>query len=319
MKNIVPEISIIIPSFRSEPTIKRTINSVIDQKLISCQIIIVEDGVLDNTSVILANFPAIEHIQLKVNQGACHARNIGMQAARSDYVMFLDADDYLDGELFLRNMLDTIQANQTSLVLGKCKKLWESSGKVRQFTPPENETREQLLFRWLCGHSGPAPCSIIWKKSEVERIGGWNENYSKNQDGELMIRAMLNGCSLSQSYIGTGVYVQHDGERVSARSDDKAFNCLRQLETYIGSNLPEEMQSTLQPALITYQLQVGLRALNFNRPDIAEDWLTKWSESRSKLGLRAFKQLGAKYAILNLLCLFLRPSRFVRIRKFLTG
>lgn len=319
MTNIVPEISIIIPSFRSEPTIRRAINSVLEQKLVSCQIIIVEDGVLDNTSAILADFPAIEHIQLEANQGACHARNIGMKAARSDYMMFLDADDYLDGEFFLRSMLETIQANQTSLVLGKCKKLWESSGKVWQFTPPENETREQLLFRWLCGHSGPAPCSIIWKKSEVERIGGWNENYSKNQDGELMIRAMLNGCNLSQSYIGTGVYVQHDGERVSARADDRAFDCLQRLEAYISSSLSEEKRATVQPALMTYQLQVGLRALNFNRPDIAEYWLTRWSESRSKLGLRAFKKLGAKYAILNLLCLSLRPSRFVRLRKFLTG
>lgn len=313
------DLSIIIPAYRAELTLSRTIDSVLAQESIEVEVIVVEDGVFDHTASVVGQYPMVKHVQFNTNQGACQARNRGLSLAQSDYVMFLDADDYLEEPHFLRNMLDTIQTNRTSLVLGKCKKLWESSGRVWQFVPPVSETPEQLLFRWLCGYSGPAPCSVIWKKSEVLRIGGWNESYSKNQDGELMIRAMLNDCSLSQSYAGTGVYVQHNGERVSDRADDKAFDCLARLEAYINKHLPATQMSYMRPALATYQLQVGLRALTFNRPDIANSWLQRWSESRSGLGFSELRRLGTKYVALNFLCALLGPSRFLKLRKSISG
>jgi glycosyltransferase involved in cell wall biosynthesis len=311
----VSELSIIIPAYRAENTLERTITSVLKQRVPGCQLIVVEDGVFDDTASVVGKYPSVKHIQLSANQGACYARNTGISSANGEYVMFLDADDYIEGQLFLKNMLETIKSKQTSLVLGRCKKLWEVTGKTWEFIPPENETAIRLLFRWLCGQSGPAPCSVIWKKSEIERIGGWDESFSKNQDGELMMRAMLSGCTLTQSYEGAGVYVQHEGERVSDRADDKAFECLARIEEYINKTLPAEQKAILEPALATYQLQVGLRALTFNRPDIAQAWLQRWSISRSELGLRALKQLGIKYTLLNLLCVFLGPSRFLKLRK----
>ena len=241
-----------------------------------------------------------------------------MQEADGEYVMFLDADDYLDGNTFLMSMLKVIKQTNSSVVLGKCKRFWEESGNSFYFTPPENETSFQLAFRWLCGQSGPPPCAVVWNKQELKRIGGWNESYSKNQDGELMLRAMFNGCSLSQNYDGRGVYVHHSGERVSGRIDDEAFQCLSRVEEYVKSQV-QESDLGFSVAIATYQLQVGLRALSFNRPDIGQEWFVKWSNSWSEIGLSQLRKLTIKYMTLNILCMLLSPHVFVKLRKRIKG
>jgi glycosyltransferase involved in cell wall biosynthesis len=312
------DLSIIIPAYRAELTLNRAINSVLDQESINAELIVVEDGVFDGTASVVEQYVTVKHVQFEKNQGACHARNHGLAMAQSDYVMFLDADDYLEGDTFLLSMLKVIKQANSSIVLGKCKRFWEESESSFYFTPPENEHPLQLAFRWLCGQSGPPPCSVLWNKQELQRIGGWNEDYSKNQDGELMLRAMFNGCTLSQNYDGTGVYVHHSGERVSGRIDNEAFHCLSRIEEYVKSQT-HESDLDFSVAIATYQLQVGLRALNFNRPDIGQVWFTKWSNSWSAIGLSQLRKLTIKYMTLNVLCMLFSPHFFVKLRRRIKG
>lgn len=87
-------LTIIIPLFNKELSIKRAITSVLQQSSGVFELIIVDDGSTDNSLAVAEQFddPRIKIISQK-NQGVSQARNTGIKAANSEYLCFLDADD----------------------------------------------------------------------------------------------------------------------------------------------------------------------------------------------------------------------------------
>ena len=90
------KVSIITPSYNSALYIKNTIASVQAQTLRDWEIIIVDDGSIDNSADIIRDI-AINDSRIKLiqkeNGGSASARNVGLQQAKGDYIQFLDADD----------------------------------------------------------------------------------------------------------------------------------------------------------------------------------------------------------------------------------
>ena len=96
-----PKVSIIIPVYNSEKYLDECLKSVINQTLKEIEIICVNDGSKDNSLEILKKYqekdPRIVVIDKK-NAGVSAARNDGMNAARGEYIEFLDSDDRIDKE-----------------------------------------------------------------------------------------------------------------------------------------------------------------------------------------------------------------------------
>ena len=91
-------ISVIIPVYNAADTLPRCLNSVFAQTLAPYEIIAINDGSTDN-SLTLLNTYANQHPQLHIisqtNQGVSSTRNTGIEVATGDWLLFLDADDYL--------------------------------------------------------------------------------------------------------------------------------------------------------------------------------------------------------------------------------
>ncbi len=86
--------SIVIPTYNREKIVSRAINSILNQSLSDYEIIIVDDGSIDNTEKIIGNIHSDKISYYKTeNKGVAHARNYGMQKAKGDYIGFLDSDD----------------------------------------------------------------------------------------------------------------------------------------------------------------------------------------------------------------------------------
>ena len=96
------ELSIIIPAYNAEKYLPECLNKLSETGLMAnpqIQIIIVNDGSNDGTKEICDQLEQKHNNILvihKKNEGVSVARNTGMKAATGEYVMFLDADDYLD-------------------------------------------------------------------------------------------------------------------------------------------------------------------------------------------------------------------------------
>jgi len=92
-----PLVSIITPTFNSQKFIEQTINSVLEQSYNNWELIIIDDGSSDKTVDTIKGYtskhPNIFLIANKTNQGAGLSRNKGIQAAKGDFITFLDADD----------------------------------------------------------------------------------------------------------------------------------------------------------------------------------------------------------------------------------
>ena len=95
-------ISFIIPSYNSANTIKRAIESVLNQNAnIRYEIIVVDDGSSDNTEEVLKVYENNQKIKFykKANSGVADTRNYGISKATGDYIIFVDSDDYISENL----------------------------------------------------------------------------------------------------------------------------------------------------------------------------------------------------------------------------
>lgn len=112
-------LSVIVPVYNGEDTIDRCLNSLLGQTRKRVKIICVNDGSTDKTAQILAKYQLsnrrIEIINQK-NGGRSAARNAGLRAVKTKYVMFCDADDYYDLTMCKR-MVDTINDGDADVAI----------------------------------------------------------------------------------------------------------------------------------------------------------------------------------------------------------
>jgi len=207
----LPLVSVVIPCYNAERWIARAVQSVHDQQNESIETIVIDDGSSDSTSDILHSLRNIRRRRTP-NQGGCRARNLGLELAAGEFVLFLDADDYLDpgsiGEW-------VACAAEADLVFGPFAHQLGQRRIAGKCNP--DHTAISVARQWLKGDYIPL-CAVLWRASFVRRIGGWSDDLLRNQDGELAIRGLLNAARVRFSSRGCGVYVHHEIAGVSKRS-----------------------------------------------------------------------------------------------------
>lgn len=98
-------VSFIIPAFNASKTIKRAINSILNQNVqdLDFEIIIVDDGSDDDLRKVINEYSPsdLKYIRYykKENEGVAEARNFGVKKAKGDYIIFVDSDDYISRKL----------------------------------------------------------------------------------------------------------------------------------------------------------------------------------------------------------------------------
>lgn len=130
-----PKVSIIIPVFNAEKYLERCLKSVLDQKFTDFEVIIVNDGSQDSSisilSVYLQRDNRIKLINNAKNKGVSVARNMGLEHAEGEFVLFVDADDYLDID-YIDSYFSIGSTNfHNSLVIQGCS--WYYKGKARKY------------------------------------------------------------------------------------------------------------------------------------------------------------------------------------------
>lgn len=100
------KLSVIIPVYNVEKYLRKCLDSVIYPELCDYEIVIVNDGSTDLSPTIAEEycqrFPTFCRMITTPNGGLGHARNVGLDAAAGEYVLFLDSDDYLSDKALLR-------------------------------------------------------------------------------------------------------------------------------------------------------------------------------------------------------------------------
>ena len=107
----MPKITVYIPTYNYARFLDAAIQSVLKQTMDDWELIVINDGSTDNTAEILEPYRAYPKIRIleHENKGLNFTNNIALRAAEGEYLMRLDADDFLDESilLVLSNILDT--------------------------------------------------------------------------------------------------------------------------------------------------------------------------------------------------------------------
>ena len=102
------KVSVVVPIFNIFPYLEDCINSILEQTYDNIEIVLVDDGSTDDSGRLCEEYSEkYENIIVvhQVNAGLGMARNTGIRNAKGDYICFVDGDDYISKDLFLKNKL----------------------------------------------------------------------------------------------------------------------------------------------------------------------------------------------------------------------
>ena len=121
-----PKISVIIPVYNSEQHLERCFESLINQRCQDFEIVVVNDGSTDKSLQICNNFHNILGERLTIvsqeNKGASIARRNGINAAKGDYLIFMDSDDFVSPE-YVSALYGAIEKSGCKISLCKVKRV----------------------------------------------------------------------------------------------------------------------------------------------------------------------------------------------------
>lgn len=167
-------LSVIVPVYNTEKFLERCLDSIVHQSLSDIEIICVNDGSTDNSLVILEkylkNYPQIKIIN-QTNAGLSSARNTGLKNATSEYVTFVDSDDYLDLNAYQR-CYEALVNNQADFLCFEIEVISESS-KVRNSDTEYYRLKYTGLLELnnqIRNNIDVSACNKIYKKSMIKKF-----------------------------------------------------------------------------------------------------------------------------------------------------
>ena len=159
------KVSVIVPCYNAETDLRRCLDSLVGQTLKELEIVVVNDGSVDQTESIILEyqekFPRkIVYVSLKENAGLGNARNVGMKKASGEYLGFVDSDDYVELGMF---HLMYQQASRDHADVVECDFVWEYSTKEREDVgKPYQVGKEMLRFVRVMA------CNKIYRRTMIE-------------------------------------------------------------------------------------------------------------------------------------------------------
>jgi glycosyltransferase involved in cell wall biosynthesis len=183
----MPLISVIIPVYNGEKTIKETINSVLNQTLSNLELLVINDGSQDSTLEIVLS---IKDPRLKVfsypNAGLAATRNRGISLAAGDYISFIDADDLWTPDK-LEAQFNALQKNPKAAVAYSWTDWIDESGQLLGrgvYNTQQGEVFAKLLLNDFVANGS----NTLIRRQALSEVGDFDESLSAAEDWDMWLR-----------------------------------------------------------------------------------------------------------------------------------
>jgi len=211
-------ISVIIPCFNARPWIAETITSALQPCSQRVEIIVIDDGSTDGSAdLVRAQFPAQVQVVTTPNRGVSQARNLGIELARGDTFVFLDADDVVTPGKFERQIhllktsgADVIYANWQRLRL-------DPDGSYRPAETTERRMQKPPEIELVADFWCPTG-AYLFRRAIVEKTGGFLARFPVIQDARFVLDCALHGGRFAHDPNVACLYRTHAENSVSTRS-----------------------------------------------------------------------------------------------------
>lgn len=253
------KISIIIPVYNTEELIEKCIRSCISQTYGDIEVIAVDDGSTDSTPQILDRL-AGESDRLRVihqdNAGSSAARNAGIRSSAGEYLGFVDADDYIEPDMYEKLVRMVSDRHLDVAQISRDEVSADGSRLPMVVTPPESETvvSSEDFLRELLLHRGD--CSFCTKlvKRELFDISLFPEG-ELNEDFRLFTEFLghMDGVGILPD-IGYHVYYRQGSNTRTAK--DEFSRVFKDIVT--NADRMEELTARKYPELAVYARRFAL-------------------------------------------------------------
>lgn len=304
--NASPLVSVIMPFLNAERFFRESIESVLAQTYSNWELLLCDDGATDGSSAIAGQYASrfsekVRHLQHpnRENRGASAARNLGLHAARGEFIAFLDADDvWLPNKL--ADQVPILQARPEAIMIYGSTQLWFSwTGREEDrqrdhvpsigFEPNSLHIPPTLIVPYFLRRQVPTPCtcSVLLRREAAVRVGGFEDSFRTIYTDQALYVKL---CLVGSVFVADGCwdkYRQHEAssyqtvKRTGRRYEARRF-FLRWLERYLA-------QQGIRDKAIWRELRAELRRYRF-------PVLRRWSD-RTREAVR-----GVARSVVNRLC-----------------
>jgi len=183
----MPRISVVIPVYNGEKTIRETVHSVLKQTFSDFELLVIDDGSQDATIHILKS---IQDPRLKVfprpHMGTAASRNYGISQARAEFIAFLDADDLWAAEK-LEAQAKALRENPKAAVAYSWTDFIDESAEFihsgLHFTANGDVYAKLLVINFLESGSNP-----LIRREALAEVGGFNSALESFEDWDMWLR-----------------------------------------------------------------------------------------------------------------------------------
>jgi len=189
MNRSPPHVSILIPCFNAEKWLHRAIETALAQTWPIKEVIILDDGSTDRSVEVARRYANLVRIEQQQNAGQNVSRNRLTELSKGDWLVYLDADDELATDSVEKKVsfVDTADAiygaHEVAIFVGETKTKFS-------FLPAiQHEDSIAAAFEW--GY--PNTSAVMFRKSAVHDVGGWNVAIKNCTDYDMYFRLLLRG------------------------------------------------------------------------------------------------------------------------------
>lgn len=237
------KISIIIPVHNADEYLDECLKSIVSQDYKNIEILLVDDGTSPGSSAIYEKYrgqcSGLYVIQGK-QDGPAKARNRGLERVNGEYIVFIDADDYLPSTDVLSLMLQELIKTKADVVVGNYDRLWKGkllpAGSHEQFTKYDRESEDFRFGGFFSGGTLSYVWGKMYKASFIKENNLCFDDFNYAEDKLLSFKIYIHGAKYA--FIENSMYVYRKNEASIShryRADsveswmaiaDKTYECL---------------------------------------------------------------------------------------------
>ena len=170
----MPLVSVVIPAYNAEMTLKESVDSVLAQDFRDFEVIVVNDGSSDSTKAILASYEPQIRVIDQSNRGASAARNAGVNAASGKLIAFLDSDDLWSRDK-LTQSVDALELKPSaSLVFSDCSGLRPDGTRSTFYSYAGAPSLKDMLDNGF----EIVPSAVTIRRDVFQACGGFSERFA---------------------------------------------------------------------------------------------------------------------------------------------
>ena len=182
-----PLVSVIIPVYNGALYLRAALESVFAQTYRPFEVVVVDDGSVDESGVIAQSFPDVIYIRQE-NLGVAAARNHGIEAARGEFLAFLDQDDLWTPEKLKLQIHHLLSHSDVGYTLAQQQYFLNPGGTLPTWF------RKELLSSV---HTGWVLGTVVVRRTVFEKVGNFGTDYSAANDSDWFFRAKAAGISMA--------------------------------------------------------------------------------------------------------------------------